>query len=40
MLYVEDAGRAVEWYARLGFAKEWEQAARQLSVSPPTTATT
>ena len=24
VLYVEDAARAVEWYARLGFAKEWE----------------
>ena len=24
MLYVEDAGRAVAWYGRLGFHKEWE----------------
>jgi catechol 2,3-dioxygenase-like lactoylglutathione lyase family enzyme len=24
VLYVEDAGRAVEWYGRLGFRKEWE----------------
>jgi Glyoxalase superfamily protein len=24
VLHVEDAGRAVEWYARLGFQKEWE----------------
>lgn len=24
VLYVEDAERAVAWYARLGFAKEWE----------------
>jgi catechol 2,3-dioxygenase-like lactoylglutathione lyase family enzyme len=24
VLYVEDAGRAVAWYARLGFSKEWE----------------
>ena len=24
VLYVEDAGRAVAWYERLGFAKEWE----------------
>jgi catechol 2,3-dioxygenase-like lactoylglutathione lyase family enzyme len=24
VLYVEDAGRAVAWYGRLGFAKEWE----------------
>jgi catechol 2,3-dioxygenase-like lactoylglutathione lyase family enzyme len=24
VLHVEDAGRAVEWYARLGFHKEWE----------------
>ena len=24
MLHVEDAGRAVAWYQRLGFAKEWE----------------
>ena len=24
VLYVEDAGRAVSWYARLGFRKEWE----------------
>src|SRR4051812_16682676 len=24
VLYVEDAARAVEWYGRLGFAKEWE----------------
>lgn len=24
VLYVEDAARAVEWYARLGFHKEWE----------------
>src|SRR5947209_18794029 len=24
VLYVEDAGRAVSWYERLGFAKEWE----------------
>src|SRR5262245_21863181 len=24
VLYVEDAARAVAWYARLGFAKEWE----------------
>ena len=24
MLYVEDATRAVAWYRRLGFAKEWE----------------
>lgn len=24
VLRVEDAGRAVTWYARLGFAKEWE----------------
>ena len=24
VLRVEDAGRAVAWYARLGFAKEWE----------------
>ena len=24
VLYVEDAGRAVTWYGRLGFEKEWE----------------
>jgi catechol 2,3-dioxygenase-like lactoylglutathione lyase family enzyme len=24
VLYVEDAARAVAWYERLGFAKEWE----------------
>ena len=24
VLYVEDAGRAVAWYERLGFQKEWE----------------
>jgi catechol 2,3-dioxygenase-like lactoylglutathione lyase family enzyme len=24
VLYVEDAGRAVAWYRRLGFHKEWE----------------
>lgn len=24
VLRVKDAGRAVEWYARLGFLKEWE----------------
>ena len=24
VLRVEDAGRAVAWYARLGFVKEWE----------------
>jgi Glyoxalase superfamily protein len=24
VLWVKDAGRAVAWYARLGFAKEWE----------------
>jgi len=24
VLYVEDAARAVQWYARLGFAQEWE----------------
>jgi hypothetical protein len=24
VLYVEDAGRSVVWYARLGFCKEWE----------------
>jgi catechol 2,3-dioxygenase-like lactoylglutathione lyase family enzyme len=24
VLYVEDAGRAVEWYRRLGFRKQWE----------------
>ena len=24
VLYVEDAARAVEWYGRLGFVKEWE----------------
>src|SRR4051794_35702598 len=24
VLYVEDAARAVEWYGRLGFRKEWE----------------
>jgi catechol 2,3-dioxygenase-like lactoylglutathione lyase family enzyme len=24
VLHVEDAGRAVAWYARLGFVKEWE----------------
>jgi catechol 2,3-dioxygenase-like lactoylglutathione lyase family enzyme len=24
VLYVEDAGRAVAWYDRLGFQKEWE----------------
>jgi catechol 2,3-dioxygenase-like lactoylglutathione lyase family enzyme len=24
VLYVEDAGRAVQWYERLGFRKEWE----------------
>jgi catechol 2,3-dioxygenase-like lactoylglutathione lyase family enzyme len=24
VLYVEDAGRAVDWYRRLGFHKEWE----------------
>ena len=24
VLYVEDAVRAVEWYGRLGFEKEWE----------------
>jgi catechol 2,3-dioxygenase-like lactoylglutathione lyase family enzyme len=23
VLYVEDAGRAVAWYGRLGFVKEW-----------------
>jgi len=23
VLYVEDAARAVAWYGRLGFAKEW-----------------
>jgi len=24
VLRVEDAGRAVEWYSRLGFRKQWE----------------
>jgi catechol 2,3-dioxygenase-like lactoylglutathione lyase family enzyme len=24
VLHVEDAARAVEWYERLGFVKEWE----------------
>jgi catechol 2,3-dioxygenase-like lactoylglutathione lyase family enzyme len=24
VLYTEDAGRAVAWYGRLGFRKEWE----------------
>jgi catechol 2,3-dioxygenase-like lactoylglutathione lyase family enzyme len=24
VLHIEDAGRAVLWYERLGFAKEWE----------------
>jgi catechol 2,3-dioxygenase-like lactoylglutathione lyase family enzyme len=24
VLFVEDAGRAVAWYERLGFRKEWE----------------
>ena len=24
VLYVADAGRAVEWYGRLGFEKQWE----------------
>jgi len=24
VLRVEDAGRAIAWYARLGFTKEWE----------------
>jgi catechol 2,3-dioxygenase-like lactoylglutathione lyase family enzyme len=24
LLYVEDAARAVAWYGRLGFVKEWE----------------
>jgi catechol 2,3-dioxygenase-like lactoylglutathione lyase family enzyme len=24
VLYVQDAARAVEWYERLGFQKEWE----------------
>jgi hypothetical protein len=24
VLYVEDAARAVAWYERLGFKKEWE----------------
>ena len=24
VLHVEDAGRAVDWYGRLGFHKEWE----------------
>jgi hypothetical protein len=24
VLYVEEAGRAVSWYERLGFVKEWE----------------
>ncbi|MDE3024176.1 MAG: VOC family protein [Acidobacteriota bacterium] len=24
VLYVEDASRAVAWYQRLGFSKEWE----------------
>ena len=24
VLYVEDAARAVAWYERLGFLKEWE----------------
>ena len=24
VLYVEDAGRAVAWYRRLGFEEEWE----------------
>jgi hypothetical protein len=24
VLYVENAGRAVAWYERLGFGKEWE----------------
>jgi catechol 2,3-dioxygenase-like lactoylglutathione lyase family enzyme len=24
VLHVEDAARAVAWYARLGFSKEWE----------------
>src|SRR4051812_1225316 len=24
VLYVEDAARAVAWYGRLGFVKEWE----------------
>lgn len=24
VLYVDDAGRAVAWYERLGFAKEWQ----------------
>jgi catechol 2,3-dioxygenase-like lactoylglutathione lyase family enzyme len=24
VLYVEDAGRAVAWYGRLGFEKQWE----------------
>jgi len=24
VLYVQDAARAVAWYGRLGFVKEWE----------------
>ena len=24
VLHIEDAARAVEWYGRLGFVKEWE----------------
>jgi hypothetical protein len=24
VLYVEDAARAMDWYERLGFEKEWE----------------
>ena len=29
VLYVEDASRAVAWYERLGFAKEWEHQFEQ-----------
>jgi len=29
VLYVEDAGRAVAWYERLGFQKEWEHQFEQ-----------
>jgi catechol 2,3-dioxygenase-like lactoylglutathione lyase family enzyme len=32
VLYVEDAARAVEWYGRLGFAKEWEPVRARLPV--------
>jgi ribosomal protein S18 acetylase RimI-like enzyme len=35
ILHVEDAGRAVRWYERLGFVKAWEHRFERIELRDP-----